>query len=254
MNKLKYCYFNQLNVESGIIKQNMPANDLRSNANIKTMLYTSNTGGDACHRPTTNSVGDAAVIHPGGVYVISKVYLYNIQRTLKLIRKEYYFRRSTTLSSLFDNRRTPPESEKVPFQMPKFCLQVMFQNLAQYMFFCIYDTLLTNLSEKILRTVPKSGIVHKISLDRGGPSCRESDLAASASKLYVHQSKTGKLSENSDMTDITKYFFSKIKLIMFSLPMLMFSAPSKNNQTKIKSCSSIWKTLKHHLIFHRCFS
>ena len=116
------------------------------------------------------------------------------------------------------------------------------------------NTLLTDLSEKILRTVPTHGIVHKTSLGRGG------DATASASELYVHQSiaerhteKKGQLSENSDVTDVSKCF-SKIRLIFFSLTMLKFSAPYKNNQIKIKICNSIAKTLEHHPILHRCFS
>ena len=114
------------------------------------------------------------------------------------------------------------------------------------------NTLLTDLSEKILRTVPTHGIVHKTSLGRGSPSSRRGDSTASASELYVHQSiaerhkkKPGQLSENNDVTDVSKCF-SKIKLIFFSLTMLKFSAPYKNNQIKIKSCNNISKTLEHH--------
>jgi len=115
------------------------------------------------------------------------------------------------------------------------------------------NTLLTDLSEKILRTVPTHGIVHKTSLGRGSPSSRRGDSTASASELYVHQSiaerhthkKTCQLSENNDVTDVSKCF-SKIKLIFFSLTMLKFSAPYKNNQIKIKSCNNISKTLEHH--------
>jgi hypothetical protein len=81
MNKLKYCYFNQLNAES------------------EAKFITSNIRGEACHRLAVNSVSVAAVIHPGGVHVIGKVYLYSVQRTLKFRRKEDYFRRSITLPS-----------------------------------------------------------------------------------------------------------------------------------------------------------
>jgi hypothetical protein len=125
------------------------------------------------------------------------------------------------------------------------------------------DTLLTDLPETILRTVPTHGIVHKTSLGRGGPSSRGGDATASVSELYVHQPiaerhihthKTkSQLSENSDVTDVSKCF-SKIRLIFFSLTMLKFSAPYKNNQIKIKICNSIAKTLEHHPILHICFS
>jgi hypothetical protein len=63
----------------------------------------------------------------------------------------------------------------------------------------MWDTSLIGISEKILKTVPIIGIVHKTSLGRGGPSNRGGDSTAFGSKLYVHQSiskrhkKTGKL-------------------------------------------------------------
>jgi len=53
------------------------------------MIYTSNVRGlrEACHWLPMNLVGDAVVIHPGGINAIGKIYLCNVQKTFKFMRK-----------------------------------------------------------------------------------------------------------------------------------------------------------------------